>query len=119
MLSRLWINILRAILLGLTYGYLEVHISVTLPTLVYRVVYILLLTLPFVNSNLWIWFADGLLAQATQDSSFWLFKGQLPYSWAWYYPVWHHIPLDDVIASIVIVILYSKGKNYNIQQKFI
>jgi hypothetical protein len=113
-LDRLMVNILRAVFLGLTYGFLEVHLSVQLPELTYRIVYALLLTLPFVNSNLWIWAADGLLAQAVQDSSFWVFARKLPFQWAWYYPVVGHVPIDDVVAAVLIVFFYLKGRKVDI-----
>jgi hypothetical protein len=122
------LNIARALFLGAIYGYIEeAFVNPTtgpLPpdaplAVAYRIAYIALLILPFINLNYWIWVADGVLATIVQDVLFWVIdfffgKGELPRSWAWYYPVLGHVPLLYIPAVPLIVYLYWKGAKHRI-----
>jgi hypothetical protein len=115
--DRLEFNILRALALGLIYGYIEEAYvkgqnASNDPSLgygfdLYRVIYTLLLAMPFINSDLRLWLADGVLATLAQDSSFWVYAKELPVQWSWYYPVADHVPLLYLPAIPVILFLYG------------
>lgn len=69
----------------------------------------LLLILPFISEDWKLWMGDGVTAMLTQDSSFWVFAGMWPYSWAWYYPVLGRIPVLYPIALVLMIILYWRA----------
>jgi len=121
------LNIARALFLGAIYGYIEEAfvnpttgpLSPDAPLAVaYRIAYVALLILPFINLNYWVWAADGILATIVQDVLFWILDyfgtGELPRSWAWYYPVLGHVPLLYIPAIPLIIYLYWKGARHRI-----
>jgi hypothetical protein len=107
--SRIEINILRGLLLGLVYGWIEeTHVSQT-STVGYRIAYLLLLALPFISRDWKLWLGDGVTAMLTQDASFWVFAQTWPWSWAWYYPVLDRVPLLYPIALFTMIVVYWKA----------
>jgi hypothetical protein len=115
----LWLNVSRAAALGLVYGFIELQFVSTSAEGPYRVAYFLLLSLPFINLNLFVWGADAVFATTVQDASFWVMdyasKGALPSAWAWFYPVWGHLPLLYIPAVPLIVYLYRQGARHRIE----
>jgi hypothetical protein len=107
--SRIEINILRGLLLGLVYGWIEdTHVSQTF-TVGYRIAYVLLLALPFISRDWKLWLGDGVTAMFTQDASFWVFARTWPSSWAWYYPVLDGVPVLYPIAVLMMIVLYWRA----------
>jgi hypothetical protein len=102
------INIVRALSLGITYGIIETYVpSNQIP--VYRILYILMLSLPFISRNLWLWLGDAVLCMFVQDVTYWLYIGEKPWQWAWYYPVVDSFPLLYPIAVIVVILAYWRA----------
>lgn len=115
----LWLNLARAAALGVVYGFIELQFVNTTAFGSYRVAYLLLLSLPFINLNLFVWAADAIFATTVQDGSFWVMdyatRGALPASWAWFYPVWGNLPLLYVPAVPLIIYLYWQGAKHRIE----
>ncbi|MDG7043538.1 MAG: hypothetical protein JRM98_05425 [Nitrososphaerota archaeon] len=51
--------------------------------------------------------ANTLLGVATEDMAYWFWQGITPASWSPLYPVWHGIPLDDVIWLSIALFIYQ------------
>ena len=77
----------------------------------YRIIYTLIFVFPS-------YLASGKLASletlwyliygsTIEDIAYWVIGLEVPYSWAWFYPVYYGIPLDDVIGFIALAILYK------------
>ena len=77
----------------------------------YRIIYILLFLYPsyLASGKLLsletLWYL--IYGSIAEDVTYWLIGLEVPYSWAWFYPVYYGIPLDDVIGTIALVILYK------------
>jgi hypothetical protein len=119
----IWLNVLRALSLGLVYGYIEEIFIVSVPSdspagMYYRIAYTVLLVVPFINPNLYVWGADAVLATMVQDGTFWIIdyalNHNLPVSWAAYYPVVDHVPLLYFPAAPLIVYLYYQARKHKI-----
>jgi len=105
------INIVRALSLGITYGIIETYVPGNqIP--IYRVLYILMLSLPFISRNLWLWLGDAVLCMFVQDMTYWVYIGEKPYQWAWYYPVVDGLPLLYVPAVIIVIVAYWRAYRY-------
>ncbi len=104
----LTIQALRSLLFGITYAILEVNVPIYkyIPTLDYRIFYFVLFIFATISTNYYIWLGNFMLSMAFEDVSYWLIKNQLPFSYAWYYPVVDHIPIVDVIELIIVVVSY-------------
>jgi len=77
----------------------------------YRIIYTLLFVYPsyLASGKLLsletLWYL--IYGSTVEDIAYWLIALEVPYSWAWFYPVYYGIPLDDVIGVIALVILYK------------
>ncbi len=80
----------------------------------YRVIYDVIFLFPS-------WLASGKLVSFStlwylvygstiEDVFYWIMDLKLPYSWAWFYPVFYGIPVDDLIAVIFLVTTYRLVK---------
>ena len=117
--ENLLINIVRAVSLGICYGIIEPLIYVETFPIMYRILYIAMFLLPFMNlDNIWIWLGDGTLSMLVQDIMFWLVTYQDPVSWSWYYPVIDHFPVWYIIGFPLVIILYYLAKKKPIKLKF-
>jgi hypothetical protein len=118
-LVSLRLNILRALALGFVYGMIEYFFVYPALGGLYRFLYIALLVLPFVNLNGWVWMADSAFAMTIQDSSYWvvayLLTRTLPWQWAWYYPVFSHVPLLYFVSVPLVIYAYCKAKSLPIR----
>lgn len=102
------INIVRSLSLGISYGIVETYVPLEqIP--VYRIIYIFMLVFPFISRNIYLWIGDAVLCMFIQDLTYWLYIGQKPVQWAWYYPVIDHFPLLYPIAIIIVVFCYYKA----------
>ena len=84
----------------------------------YRIAYTLLVIVPFINPNLFVWGADAIFAATVQDGAFWIIdytlNRRLPTQWAVYYPVYGHVPLLYFPAAPLIVYLYIQARKHKI-----
>ncbi len=55
--------------------------------------------------------ANAALGLSAEDAAYWFWSRTWPASWAWFYPVWHGIPLDDVAGVLMAAVLYWIGLN--------
>lgn len=77
----------------------------------YRAIYTLIFLFPsYLSSGKLIsagtlWYL--IYGSTLEDIFYWILDLRLPYSWAWFYPVIKGIPVDDIISTVVLVILYK------------
>lgn len=77
----------------------------------YRVIYILIFSYPsyLASGKLLsidtIWYI--IYGSITEDIVYWILDLRFPYSWAWFYPVYYGLPIDDLIGIIFLFILYK------------
>lgn len=77
----------------------------------YRVIYILIFSYPsyLASGKLLsidtIWYI--IYGSVTEDIVYWILDLRLPYSWAWFYPVYYGLPIDDLIGIVLLFILYK------------
>ncbi|BFH73009.1 hypothetical protein SJAV_09530 [Sulfurisphaera javensis] len=80
----------------------------------YRILYVLLFGFPsyLASGKLLsldtIWYL--IYGSTMEDIVYWILDLHIPYSWAWFYPVYFVIPVDDVIGMILLIILGKKVK---------
>jgi len=111
----LLVNILRSLLFGMVYAILEVNVPFYkyIPSLDYRIFYFVIFAVAMISVNYRVWFANFMLSMAFEDVSYWLIKDQLPFSYAWYYPVVDHIPIVDIIEGVLAVMFYATAETVN------
>jgi len=102
------INIIRALSLGVSYGIVETYVPLEqIP--VYRIIYIFMLTFPFISKNIYLWIGDAVLCMFIQDVTYWAYLHEIPGQWAWYYPVVDSFPLLYPIAVVIVVLAYWRA----------
>ena len=75
----------------------------------YRIIYALIFVYPsYLASGKLIsletlWYL--IYGSTIEDIAYWVIGLEIPYSWAWFYPVYYGVPLDDVIGIIALIIL--------------
>ena len=81
-------------------------------SLSYLIGMFIVLSIPWVYfGNFWLWLYSTTIAYLSEDIFYWVFAWELPHSWS-LYPVIYGIPIDYVIAIIIIIIsihMYNKG----------
>ncbi|QXJ34096.1 hypothetical protein [Saccharolobus shibatae] len=76
----------------------------------YRVIYILIFAFPsyLASGKLLsietVWYL--IYGSIVEDVMYWIIDLRLPFSWAWFYPVYFGIPIDDVIGVIILAVMY-------------
>ena len=61
------------------------------------------------DRNIYIMIANVLTFSVIEDALYWVFKEQLPYSWASEYIVVDHIPIYYIPYLTMAILLYKKG----------
>jgi len=80
----------------------------------YRIIYTLIFVFPSYQASgklvslETLWYL--IYGSTIEDIAYWVIGLEIPYSWAWFYPVYYGIPLDDVIGFIALAILYRTIK---------
>ena len=118
--KRLTANILSALIMGFLYGYFDYHIQATTNYLFMGALFpwfvmVGMFVLPNVlihYRHAFVGMANASLALSIEDLAYWFWAKTLPASWAWFYPVAWHIPIDDVIGIILAALLYYYGERY-------
>ena len=49
-----------------------------------------------------------IYSSTVEDILYWVIGLEVPRQWAWFYPVIHGIPIDDVIGVILLIVLKNK-----------
>lgn len=110
------LNFLRVFSLGVCYGIVETYVpGDQIP--IYRVIYIIMFTFPFISKNLWLWLADSITCMTVQDAVYWIYIGKLPWQWSWYYPVYHHIPLLYFVSIPLAIYSYKRAIEISIYSR--
>jgi hypothetical protein len=118
--ARIAANVAAALSMGFLYGYFDYSIQAAtdyrfMGTLFPWIAMFLMFILPNALEHyrhVPIGLANAALGLSTEDLAYWFWARQLPASWAPFYPVWHHIPLDDVAGIFIAALLYRWGEGY-------
>ena len=111
--NNLLINIVRALSLGISYGIVETYVPIEqIP--VYRIIYVVMLSLPFISVNYFVWLGDAVLCMLVQDITYWTYLHEIPGQWAWYYFVYHGIPLLYPAGIVLITIFYWRARKISL-----
>jgi len=102
------INLIKSLLFGITYAVFEVNVPFYkyIPDFEYRILYFTIFIIVAISTNYLVWLGNFMFSIIIEDTSYWLLKAQLPFSYAWYYPVIDHIPIIDIAESILATIFY-------------
>jgi len=112
--NNLLINIVRALSLGISYGIIETYVPIKeIP--IYRIIYLVMLSLPFISVNYFVWLGDAALCMLVQDMTYWAYLHEIPDQWAWYYPVYHGIPLLYPAGIVLITIFYWRARKIRLK----
>jgi hypothetical protein len=124
--DRLLMNALAALSMGFLYGYFDYHIQAATG---YRFMnqlfpWVIMFTM-FVLPNVLIdykhvpWgLANAALGLSVEDAAYWFWARTPPASWAWFYPVAWHIPLDDVLGAAIAAALYWWGARVRARARY-
>jgi hypothetical protein len=118
--ARIAANIAAALSMGFLYGYFDYSIQAAtgyrfMGTPFPWVAMFLMFILPNAlmhYRHVPVGLANAALGLSTEDLAYWFWARQLPASWAWFYPVWHGVPLDDVAGVLIAALLYRWGEGY-------
>jgi len=89
----------------------------------YRLLYLLIFMYPsyFSSGKLLsletVWYL--VYGSLIEDISYWVIGLGIPFSWVWFYPVYYGIPIDDVIESVFLLILYKIVQNKQLYDKLL
>ncbi|ACP39174.1 hypothetical protein [Saccharolobus islandicus] len=77
----------------------------------YRVIYISIFGFPSylasgkLLSAETVWYL--IYGSIVEDIMYWIVDLKLPFSWAWFYPVYFDIPIDDLIGVVILAAMYK------------
>ncbi|MFP3209240.1 MAG: hypothetical protein RXR82_06020 [Nitrososphaeria archaeon] len=108
-------NAAAAVIMGFFYGYFDYHIQAAtgyhfMDTIFPWIIMFGMFVLPNAlihYRHIPLGLANAVLGLSVEDAAYWVWARQLPVSWAWFYPVVWHIPLDDVLGAALAAALYS------------
>ena len=111
----LTLNLLKSICFGLAYAVIETNIPIQnfIPTIDYRVLYLLIFAIANISPSLPLFIGNFMLSMATEDMFYWIIKSQIPFSYAWYYPVVSGVPIADVVEVIIAIASYYYYYTHN------
>ena len=103
-------NVFRATAFAILYAVFEATIPFWkyMSDLEYRAYYFSVFFTAMATQDIRTWFANFFASMTLEDVFYWIIKWEAPFQYAWYYPVLHHIPLDDIAGTIAAVVLYKK-----------
>ena len=104
---------IKALVMGIGFAIMEAMLFkygvYNLPTrITYWASWIVIFTAGLLREETWslrLYVKSVVLMFTVEDAMYWVFAWELPYSWAVYYPVIWHIPIDDVIGTIIYIVL--------------
>ena len=105
-------SIARTIAISILYALVEAYFSPEHQGNVISPYHLLVLLIGLIagfDRNIRIMIANALTYSVLEDASYWIFKQQLPYSWASEYIVICYIPVYYIPYSIIAMILYKRG----------
>ncbi|MCY0849708.1 hypothetical protein [Sulfuracidifex metallicus] len=77
----------------------------------YRVIYSVIFFYPAYLASRKLISIDTLwyfiYASTMEDVLYWIFDLKEPYQWAWFYPVFHGLPIDDLIGFIFLALTFK------------
>ena len=111
----LTLNLLKSISFALAYAVIETNIPIQkfIPVIDYRVLYLLIFATANIVPSLPLFIGNFMLSMATEDMFYWIIKSQIPYSYAWYYPVVNGVPIADVVEVVIAIASYYYYYTHN------
>jgi len=105
-------SVLRTIAISVIYAMIEAYFTPSsqgnIVSPYHALVFLIGLIAGF-DRNIKVTIANVLTFSVLEDALYWVFKQQLPFSWASEYVVVDHIPVYYVPYSVVALLLYKKG----------
>jgi len=114
MISRyLFFKTLLVVIFSITYAFVEVKTPFYLyiNPYIYRVIYFIFFFVISLVPSVTLTFSLFLYSMTLEDVFYWILDNELPFNYAWYYPVYYHIPIDDAIEVTVATILLKLGSS--------
>jgi hypothetical protein len=105
-------SIARTIAISILYALIEAFFSPSNQGNVissYHALVFLLGLIAGFDRDIYVTIANVLTFSILEDASYWIFKQQLPYSWASEYVIVDHIPLYYIPFLTLAILLYRKG----------
>ena len=102
MISRyLFYKSLLIVIFSITYAFVEVKTPFYLyiNTYIYRMIYFIFFFVISLVPSLTLTFSFFFYSMTLEDVFYWILDNELPFSYAWYYPVFHHIRFEEFFFS--------------------
>ncbi|BAK54403.1 MULTISPECIES: hypothetical protein [Sulfurisphaera] len=100
-------------------GWMKEFFTPTVSLYFYRVIYTVLFAYPsyLASGKLFSWETIWYLIYGStlEDIIYWILDVRVPYSWAWFYPVYYGIPIDDVIGVLLLMLIRKKIKEEKVR----
>ena len=103
----LFYKVIFLVIFSITYSFVEVRTPFYLyiNPYIYRVIYFIFFFVASMVPDVVITFSLFLYSMVLEDVFYWILADELPYGYAWYYPVVDHIPIVDVIEVVIATVL--------------
>ena len=103
----LFFKVVFLVIFSITYSFVEVRTPfyMYINPYIYRVIYFIFFFVASMVPDVIITISLFLYSMTLEDVFYWILADQLPYSYAWYYPVVDHIPIIDVIEVVLATVL--------------
>jgi len=103
----LFYKVIFLVIFSITYSFVELRTPFYLfiNPYIYRVVYFIFFFVASMVPDIFITFSLFLYSMTLEDVFYWILADELPYSYAWYYPVIYHIPVIDVVEVVLATAL--------------
>ena len=103
----LFYKVIFLVVFSITYSFLEVRTPFYLyiNPYIYRVIYFIFFFVASMVPDVVTTFSLFLYSMTLEDVFYWILADQLPFSYAWYYPVVDHIPIVDVVEVVIATAL--------------
>ena len=112
----LFYKVVFLVVFAMTYSFVEVRTPFYLfiNPYIYRVVYFIFFFVASMIPDVVVTFSLFLYSMTLEDAFYWILADELPFSYAWYYPVIYHIPVVDVV-EVVIATALLEFRNANVR----
>lgn len=95
------------VIFSIIYSFIEVKTPFFeyINSYIYRVIYFIIFFTVSLVPNVLVTFSLFFYSMTLEDVFYWILDNKLPYQYAWYYPVFNHVPLVDITEVIIATIL--------------
>jgi len=115
----LFFKVIFIVIFSIIYAFVEVKTPFYyyINIYIYRIIYFILFFTISLVPSIKLTFSLFFYSMSLEDIFYWFFDNKLPVSYCWYYPVFYHIPIVDIIEILIATILLKfKTSNFRIQE---